>query len=309
MGAMEADSVDAIVTDPPYGLAFMGKGWDHAVPGVEFWSAALRVAKPGTYLLAFGGTRTFHRLAVAIEDAGWEIHDCLTWLYGSGFPKHKSKLKPAWEPIILARKPAKRATLLNIEQCRIEAERPTGWAGVPTGWAAGGLDSREPGGRPVTGRYPANVVLDEDAAAMLDAQSGASRFFYCAKASRAEREAGLEGMPRRVAGVGNVDEQSGRDSSLPSNQYRTDSRQRVARGETPTIPRANHHPTVKPIALMRWLVRLVAPEGGLVLDPFAGSGSTGCAAVLEGRQFIGAELDADYAAIARARIAHWAKRA
>jgi DNA modification methylase len=121
MPTLPADSVDAIITDPPYGLSFMGKHWDHGVPGVEFWKAAIRVAKPGSYLLAFGGTRTYHRLACAIEDAGFEIQDCLSWLYGSGFPKHKSKLKPAWEPIIMARKPAPKATLLNIDACRIPA--------------------------------------------------------------------------------------------------------------------------------------------------------------------------------------------
>src|SRR5689334_21480892 len=125
MRTLDADSIDAIVTDPPYGLKFMGKHWDHGVPGAAFWTEALRVAKPGTYLLAFGGTRTYHRMTCAIEDAGWEIHDCLCWLYGSGFPKHKSKLKPAYEPIVMARKPAPRATLLHIDACRLEGAPPS----------------------------------------------------------------------------------------------------------------------------------------------------------------------------------------
>lgn len=115
---MLSEAVDGIVTDPPYGLGFMGKNWDHGIPGVPFWSAALRCAKPGAYLLAFGGTRTFHRLACAIEDAGWEMRDCLSWLYGSGFPKGKACLKPGWEPIILARKPGK-SVHLQIDGCRV----------------------------------------------------------------------------------------------------------------------------------------------------------------------------------------------
>ena len=142
MRGMDATSVDAIVTDPPYGLEFMGKEWDHGIPGVHFWEAALRVAKPGAHLLAFGGTRTFHRLTCAIEDAGWEIRDCLGWIYGSGFPKsHNLKgdhegwgtaLKPAWEPIILARKPLDGTVAANVQKwgtgavnvdgCRVEAE-------------------------------------------------------------------------------------------------------------------------------------------------------------------------------------------
>jgi len=356
MRGLDAESVDAIVTDPPYGLSFMGKDWDHGVPGEAFWHEALRVAKPGAHLLAFGGTRTFHRLAVAIEDAGWEIRDCLSWLYGSGFPKSHNgpwggtALKPAWEPILMARKPlvgtvaanvaAHGTGALNVDGCRI------GYASIEdlarTRMQTPGREDKVSSavygaGRPQrsvneAGRWPANVALDEDAAAMLDEQSGerpggafpahrntsgysgglnqgatphgfrsmgdtggASRFFYCAKASRSEREAGLEGME---AGA-----MYDRDPSKTSHRLQVFSED--GRPDTSTKAR-NHHPTVKPIALMRWLCRLVTPPGGLILDPFTGSGTTGCAAVLEGFRFIGFEREAEYVEIARRRIAHHA---
>jgi DNA modification methylase len=359
MRGMPDASMDAIVSDPPYGLSFMGKGWDHAVPGVEFWTEALRVAKPGAHLVAFGGTRTFHRLAVAIEDAGWEIRDCLSWNFGSGFPKSHNgpwggtALKPAWEPIILARKPLAGTVAANVAQygtgsinvdgCRIGTEivRSSGNTGMDARrYAHGTRPADYSASQPPsehTGRWPANVVLDEDAAAMLDAQTGersspqprvirrgattgrsiggnaygeagphesvigygdsggASRFFYCAKASRREREAGLEGMPVRL----NLDLTSG---------DRTREDERAGTNRNGPLRAANHHPTVKPIALMRWLCRLVTPPGGLVFDPFAGSGTTGCAAVLEGFDFVGAELSEEYADIARRRIAHWAEQ-
>lgn len=410
MRTLDAESVDAIVSDPPYGLSFMGKEWDHGVPGEPFWREALRVAKPGAHLVAFGGTRTYHRLACAIEDAGWEIRDCLSWLYGSGFPKSLdvskamdkaqgaerevtgvrkvspsdlgqnsgwnpldtssgeyqytapatdlarqwqgwgTALKPAWEPIILARKPltgtvaanvAQYGTgALNIDGCRIGTDivRSSGSTGMdarrfahgtrPTDYAS----RREPSEH--AGRWPANVVLDEAAAAMLDAQTGrlksgvavrhksggntfgggapkppmddlgygdsggASRFFYTAKASRREREAGLEGMPERLsAKYANGDGLSER--TMVDGEWRNTEAERK--------PARNVHPTVKPIALMRWLCRLVTPPNGLILDPFCGSGSTGCAAVLEGFRFTGIEREAEYVEIANRRIAHWAK--
>jgi DNA modification methylase len=300
--------VDAIVSDPPYGLSFMGKGWDHAVPGVEFWTEALRVAKPGAHMVAFGGTRTFHRLAVAIEDAGWEVRDCLSWLHGSGFPKSHNgpwggtALKPAWEPIILARKPLAGTVAanvaeygtggINVDGCRIGTDGGTTKGSAPKGASNGIYGNGINGDCDIVplnaGRWPANVVLDEDAAAMLGEPS---RFFYCAKASRAEREAGLEGMPEKRSGVEVFD---------PKN--------RDGVGEERMTLSRNPHPTVKPIALMRWLCRLVTPPGGLVFDPFAGAGTTGCAAVLEGFDFVGAELSEEYADIARRRIAHWAKQ-
>jgi site-specific DNA-methyltransferase (adenine-specific) len=349
MPTLEAESVDAIVSDPPYGLAFMGKAWDHGVPGVPFWAEALRVAKPGAFLVAFGGTRTYHRLTCAIEDAGWEIRDCLSWLYGSGFPKSHNgpwggtALKPAWEPIILARKPligtvAKNVAQygtggINVDGCRIGLEG----AEHHTTPARSGLGAHGVYGAStvefvptndtlprynLSGRWPANVVLDEDAAGMLDVQTGitastdrprnngafksvakgaeaarvsfghsdsggASRFFYTAKASRKEREAGLEGMPTKQAGT------------LAQDAWSQENFGNAGTGRQA----ANHHPTVKPIALMRWLCRLVTPPGGLVLDPFTGSGTTGCAAVLEGFRFVGIEREAEYVDIARRRIA------
>src|SRR6185312_10195511 len=244
--------IEAIVTDPPYGLAFMGKAWDHGVPGRPFWAAALHVCSPGTHLLAFGGTRTYHRLACALEDSGFEIRDCLMWLYGSGFPKslnigdgRGTALKPAWEPIILARKPlvgtvaanaaAHGTGALRIDDCRIGTDGGHAGAGAGARVYSDGLNG--PRGVPVSGmgRWPANVVLDEAAAAQLDAHSGhlhaaankrssprrayeatsyapgttgdrldalvdhdgggASRFFYTAKASRSERNDGIHGLP------------------------------------------------------------------------------------------------------------------
>ena len=384
LAAMPEASVDAIVTDPPYGLGFMGRAWDDLPPGRQWAEACLRVLKPGGYLLAFGGTRTYHRLTAAIEDAGFEIRDevlsivasidagaqflasltpeqlgalerladghglgPLAWLYGSGFPKHKSHLKPAHEPIVLAWKTDKRATPLNIDSCRTpistadraEWSRSGGWMRdgyQPSQGAATMGPDVKIAPSPDAGRWPANVVLDGEAAAQLDEQSGelvsganptrrasdkfrdvygewagqeecepargldrggASRFFYCAKASSAERNAGLDGLPasaekRTTTPTSTV--HNGRSGS-----------QRVDEREYVPVPRANTHPTVKPIDLMRWLVRLVTPPQGMVLDPFAGSGTTGIAAVLEGFDFIGHERESEYVAIARARIAHW----
>lgn len=322
MRRLDAASVDAIVTDPPYGLRFMGKEWDRGIPGAPFWTEALRVAKPGTYLLAMGGTRTYHRLASAVEDAGWEIRDCLMWLYGQGFPKGKWCLKPAWEPILLAKKKGK--ARLQIDRCLIGAEGGHKGAGAGAGARVfgDGLNGPRAPQIPGRGRWPANVVLDEAAAAALDKQTGklgrssgtevagnahphgiygnrekegrgqigfgdsggASRFFYCAKASRGEREAGLREAGQRYC-MGNFPAEG------PAKM-----------GSTNVI---NRHPTVKPIALMRWLCRLVTAPGGLVLDPFCGSGTTGCAAVREGFSFLGIEKQEEYVTIAGARVEHW----
>lgn len=337
---LPANSVDSVITDPPYGLRFMGRDWDRGVPGVAFWSEVLRVAKPGALMLAFGGTRTFHRLTCAIEDAGWEVRDCLMWLYGSGFPKGLNlrgngwdgwgtALKPAWEPILLAMKPldgtfagnAQRWGVagLNVDGARIEVQEPgrrhllKSLGDLPPKNTFGnGLNGSRALGTTSQGRWPANVLLDEEAAAALDAQSGklhsnsgnygkyaqrsskgitdtggASRFFYVAKASRSERNAGLEGDGNGVQCA--RPESPDMSGKFPDH----DGRERGA----------NHHPTVKPLALMRYLCRLtMTPAGGVVCDPFMGSGTTGVAAVMEGREFVGIELDAGYFEVARRRI-------
>ncbi|MCM2569749.1 site-specific DNA-methyltransferase [Achromobacter xylosoxidans] len=374
MGGMADASVDAIVTDPPYELGFMGKSWDSS--GVSFcpevWRETLRVLKPGGHLLAFSGSRTYHRLAAAIEDAGFEIRDQIMWIYGSGFPKSHNldgawdgwgtALKPAHEPICVARKPltgtvaanvlAHGTGALNIDGCRVEhvtvgdgnlALNPHLRSHI-NGGNGGNIIAHEADRRVVVpkalGRWPANVIHDgseevlqafpdapgqlaavstaapsaktsnvygamrRDGEASADSENhgavgfkmrpgarrldagSAARFFYCAKASRADRNDGLDSLPDRAGGM----------KSNTSGQHITRRDGRVA------DPVKNHHPTVKPTDLMRYLCRLVTPPGGLVLDPFMGSGSTGKAAILEGFRFIGCELQAEYIEIARARI-------
>jgi DNA modification methylase len=344
LATMPDNSVDAIVTDPPYGLAFMGKKWDYDVPSEEIWRECLRVLKPGGHLLAFAGTRTQHRMAVRIEDAGFEIRDMIAWVYGSGFPKshdiskaidkaagaereddphqkrktkqrnalsdgcaavicgvcNKSRngtsckcplpapatpaakqwqgwgtaLKPALEPITVARKPFTGTVAANVLQ-----------------WGTGGVNvdgSRVPceSGQ---GRFPANLIHDGSDEAVFGMGESA-RYFYCAKASKRDRDEGCEGMPTKHTGT-----------------YAQDEWSRQNMGNTPDVQRkpvANHHPTVKPTELMRYLCRLVTPPDGIVLDPFMGSGSTGKAAILEGFQFIGIDMTPEYVDIARARIEH-----
>lgn len=327
LSTLAESSVDTVICDPPYGLSFMGKGWDHAVPGADYWRAVLRVAKPGAMLLAFGGTRTFHRLAAAIEDAGWEVRDCMSWLYGSGFPKSLNiekagggekwhgwgtALKPAWEPIILAMKPldgtfAENAQRHGVAGLAIDAGRIDGGArparvkltGTPNtdGTHCYG-EALSPGSRArgvpdtTAGRWPANVLLDEVAAAALDEQSG-----------DLPGAGNVGGTPRSELGY----EGGGSATAMPATRDNGGGASRffyvakAARGERGV---GNDHPTVKPIDLMRYLARLTrTPAGGVVLDPFAGSGSTGIGALLEGRDFIGIELSPDYAELARKRIA------
>ncbi|WP_315128030.1 site-specific DNA-methyltransferase [Comamonas antarctica] len=367
--AMEANSVDSIVTDPPYGLSFMGKKWDYDVPGTEVWAECLRVLKPGGHLLAFAGTRTQHRMAVRIEDAGFEIRDMIAWVYGSGFPKSHNlegdfegwgtALKPAVEPITVARKSligtvaanvlAHGTGALNINACRVGDEvRFTSFTSLAACYgnsfgAAGTAEARRGTQGPqkqYVGRWPANLIhdgSDEVLAAFPDApgqlanaststaprngqhiygalrrgrgdepsaesenagavgfkmqpgmrrtdSGSAARFFYCAKASRTDRNEGLpNGGAPAVAACATMREREIAD--WPARN-------------------GNHHPTVKPTALMAYLCRLVTPPGGIVLDPFMGSGSTGKAAVLEGFNFIGIEREAEYVEIARGRIAH-----
>lgn len=393
--AMADASVDSVVCDPPYELGFMGRKWDASgiAYDVGLWAEVLRVLKPGGHLLAFGGTRTYHRMACAIEDAGFEVRDSIHWIYGSGFPKsldvskaidkaaghwrgragapidgdnkrslgqhyertpkgeaitdaarqwagRGTALKPAHEPIVVARKPldgtvaanvlAHGTGAINVDGTRVGGSggtRRDGKATEPSD--AGWPNMRGHGIADLNvGRWPPNILLshapdcDDECAegcavAEMDEQSGvsnpkprrvgrmggnrgglgmgrggdeigtwpedpgggASRFFpvfrYQAKASRVDRDQGL-----RDAGVGAL-----RDAGVGAQRF-------------------NHHPTVKPTELMRWLVRLVTPPNGIVLDPFTGSGSTGVAAVLEGFRFAGVELSPEYAEIARARVAH-----
>lgn len=324
---------DSCVCDPPYGLKFMGKKWDYQVPSVAEWKVILRSMKPGAYLLAFGGSRTFHRMVVNIEDAGFEIRDTLMWLYGSGFPKslnvaqaldkaqselgqrwegYGTALKPAHEPIVLARKPLEGTVAqnvmkwgtggLNIDGCRIDAEEE---------------------GTTNLGRFPANVLhdgSDEVLALFPDAagQQGdlvghskkrrskngifgqmeaavdhekrkeidksAARFFYCPKTNKKDRNEGCENLP-----------------ALPGGMVSENSGQHITRREVDYQPplQNNTHPTVKPTKLMRYLVRLVTPPNGLVLDPYMGSGSTGKAALPEGFGFVG--VDDENVEVARAR--------
>lgn len=392
------NSVDSIVTDPPYELGFMGKKWDNSgiAYSVELWTECLRVLKPGGHLLSFGGTRTWHRVAVAIEDAGFDVRDSIAWMYGSGFPKSLdvskaidksagaerevvgkstrhgggstplsnqgvsgyadngqpditapstpeaqqwegwgTALKPAFEPIVVARKPLIGTVAanvlehgtgaLNIDGSRIGTNGGTKGSPNPKGSlkAESGDFSNNRGSEAINaGRWPANVILDEYSAEILDEQSGtaksstgsthpntsngyhgnlygepnkthgygdtggASRFFYCAKASKRDRNEGLEGLPQQASSnYGSIQERS----SNPAKQ--------------------NFHPTVKPTDLMRYLVKLVTPPGGIVLDPFTGSGSTGKAAILEGFDFIGIELTEEYLPIIEGRLKHAEKLA
>jgi DNA modification methylase len=419
------NSVDSIVTDPPYELGFMGKKWDSSgiAYSVELWRECLRVLKPGGHLLSFGGTRTWHRVAVGIEDAGFEVRDSIAWMYGSGFPKSLdvskaidkaagaerkvltetvedlfgereeekkgvsgktaiwaeggmgnfditapatpeaqqwegwgTALKPAFEPIVVARKPLIGTVAanvlehgtgaLNIDGSRIgiqEGEKFSG--GVATThsedwgqlchsnpeWVAKEKERLKETIRKTEtlGRWPANVILDEYSAEVLDEQTanlkgatsrtthvdrgpfstgvgelvpdavygdsgGASRFFYVAKASKRDRNEGLDGLDERqsVGGGGGVGD------------YLDDVNSASGKFGSEKAPGKNFHPTVKPTQLMRYLVKLVTPPGGTVLDPFTGSGSTGKAAILEGFRFIGCELTEDYIPIIEGRLKH-----
>jgi site-specific DNA-methyltransferase (adenine-specific) len=322
MREMESGSVDAVVTDPPYGLRFMGKEWDHGIPGIPFWTEALRVAKPGAHLLAFGGTRTFHRLTCAIEDAGWEIRDCLMWLYGSGFPKSHNldgehdgwgtALKPAWEPIIMARKPligtvaanvAQYGTgALNVDGCRVEAiGRPAieSKSEDSLNTFGNGLNGSCSIGSTDLGRWPANVVHDGSEEVVERFPVDESKATKPRPFSRTVDYKGLsENGGAFAIKSGHVPSMVDRgDSGSASRFFYCAKASRSERGE------GNNHPTVKPVALMQWLCRLVTPPAGVILDPFMGSGSTGIAADREGFSFIGFDLSPEYVEIARRRIA------
>lgn len=359
------NSIDSVVTDPPYALVsiqkrfgkpgsapakdvygrgaagFMGKQWDtgEVAFSEEFWAEVLRVLKPGGHVVAFSGTRTYHRMAVAIEDAGFEIRDQLGWVYGSGFPKSHNQhgdwegwgtaLKPAWEPICLARKPLVGTVAANLAACGVGALNVNGCRvgdevlpEMKAGQAKIGTFERHNMVTPErVGRWPANIVHDgsdevlaafpdapgqqrvvgpehgdkdsqgiygdfgprETITPRVEANKSAARFFYCAKASRADRDAGLVGAPFGTQFEHGTTLREVEDASK----------------------KGNIHPTVKPTSLMQWLCRLVTPPGGVILDPFMGSGSTGKAAVMEGFRFVGCEREDEYMPIAQARIA-WA---
>lgn len=330
LSTLEADSFDSAITDPPYELGFMGKSWDRS--GVAFdpatWAAVYRVLKPGAYLMAMGGTRTYHRLTCAIEDAGFEIRDCLMWIYGSGFPKHKACLKPAYEPIVLARKPGPRSTPLNIDDARVpSSERAEDRQGEPSQEQrytdAGGTNlAAKPGKRYRTsrinpgttanangewrsgegevfegeipsGRWPANVLHDGSAEVM-------EAFAAFGEGKGAQGKVTVRNADKFRNTFG---EFAGTDEDAPF-YGDTGSAARFfycAKASRAEREAGNNHPTVKPLALMRYLVRLVTPAAGRVLDPFGGSGSTGKAAAEEGRGAVLIELNPEYAEIARRR--------
>jgi site-specific DNA-methyltransferase (adenine-specific) len=378
----------------------MGKSWDSSgiAYSVELWRECLRVLKPGGHLLAFGGTRTWHRLAVAIEDAGFEIRDNIAWLYGSGFPKSHNiskaidkaagaerevtatiadrwagkgnvyaraseanndsvevtasatddakawdgwgtALKPAHEPIVVARKPLIGTVAenvlthgvggINVDACRIGTETRLNASAGNKDRDSWRMNTSEVVGRESVGRWPANIILDEYTAELLDQQSGiskslshnrphdtkwgfgvgndnskeydyetgrtgysdvggASRFFYVAKANKRDRNEGLNKLPEVRHSDRNATDGVGGDN--PRNRTNQ--------------PKQNFHPTVKPTALMQYLIRLVTPNNGVVLDPFAGSGSTGKAAILENKHFIGIEVTPEYLPIIEGRLTH-----
>lgn len=364
MKQIDDNSIDTIITDPPYGMNFMGKKWDYDVPGIEVWKECLRVLKPGGTALIFAGSRTQHRMAVNIEDAGFILKDCIMWLYGSGFPKamdiskeldkkagaerkiigsrkahdirnnnlmeasqgkgrgtmeynytapatEEAKLwngwkshglKPAYEPILVAMKPNEGnytenalkhgVSGLNIDGARI----PLNGEEPPSGSAKRVFKSNqftdekiygENKQTPEEGRFPANIILNEEAAKLLDKQSDASRFFYCAKAGKKERDAGLDGMEEKSCGM------------MEDDNYPIE----TGSGNLRDTKRKNHHPTVKPIKLMEYLCTLTkTPTGGIVLDPFAGSGTTGIASKNIRRPFILIEKESEYVEIAKKRI-------
>lgn len=393
MKAMPDNFIDSIVTDPPYELGFMGKSWDSTgiAFNVEVWTEALRVLKPGGHLIAFSGSRTYHRMAVAIEDAGFEIRDQIMWVYGSGFPKSMNiskaldravgaerevigerkqransenslvpmnasvdeveyitapateeakqwngwgtALKPAHEPMVLARKPLIGTVAnnvltygvggLNIDASRVGSElmvNPPGSTNPRNSMGDGWREDAEP--TTAIGRWPANFIHDgsdevvalfpdsksssgkkqpnntnnevysgtwdaqPDKISGFDDSGSAARFFYCAKTSKRDRNEGLDDSYAKQ-----MDESRKAGSKGGNNPRNRGANERV-----------NHHPTVKPTSLMQYLVRLVTPTGGTVLDPFMGSGSTGKACAYEGFDFIGIDMTPEYVEIAKARI-------
>jgi DNA modification methylase len=364
----EENSIDAIVTDPPYELGFMGKKWDASgiAYNVDLWRECLRVLKPGGHLLAFGGTRTYHRMTCAIEDAGFEIRDCIQWIYGSGFPKSHNvsigidkaagaerevigqvrqrggksavsmnasnsdvelitapatdeaiqwngwgtALKPANEPIVMARKPFKGTIAdnilqhgvggLNIDASRIGDEVRETWGSGSENYKMSSPVPYNEQRRMIAGRWPANVMLDESAAAVLDEQSGT---LTSGKAPNGLKR-NTDKFRNSYGSFQGQDEPSASiygDSGGASRFFYV---AKPSKSERSAGIDTNTHPTVKPITLMEHLVKLVTPINGVILDPFMGSGTTGIAAVINDYRFIGIEQSAEYVEIAAARIKH-----
>lgn len=345
LSTFPSDSFETCVTDPPYhfgsivkrfaksggadrpasrvgaynrhATGFMGKSWDGGDIAFqpETWAAVKNVLRPGAHLLAFGGTKGFHRMAVAIEDAGFEIRDTIMWLYGSGFPKSHNQngewtgwgtaLKPAFEPILLARKPMVGTVAQNLAMHR------TGAINI-TGCLVGDRDDRWPanvahdGSEEVISAFPdargqiavassSNSRKNQNVYGAMKRGSGgnaprdsggsAARFFYCPKATRKDRNEGLEDLPDKPLLWSSGTQNPGSFQSVGTKKKAK-----------------NNHPTVKPTGLMRYLCRLVTPPGGRILDPFMGSGSTGKAARLEGFSFTGIERELEYVVLAQKRL-------
>lgn len=323
------NSIDAIITDSPYGLGkkqnlvkllqawittgyyeitgsgFMGKKWDAFVPQPILWKECLRVLKPGGYLLSFFGTRTYHLGSLAIELAGFEIRDQIDWIYGSGFPKSKATLKPAHEPICVARKPGP-LQLLEIDDCRIEmlVGDQKGEFGSRINTIApknknayGSFSDNTRDADNTVGRWPANVVFDEESAAELDEQTGVLN----------------ECINRKIhvqSGVNSdkfTTHKSGQNTATYNDTGGASRFFYVAKA-SPSERAGATHPTIKPVKLMTHLVKLFCPEGGIVLDPHNGTGPT-CVACLEtGRNYIGIDNDAVSHQEANTRVANWHKR-
>ena len=416
---LEDNSVDSIVTDPPYGLSFMGKKWDYDVPSQEIFEECLRVLKPGGYLLSFAGSRTYHRMAVRVEDAGFEIRDQIMWIYGSGFPKsmnigiqvdkklgnqrevvgekvrgdvEKAKengagyladpanrnntkqfgygtqtitkgnsewegwgtaLKPAHEPIVMARKPLSEKTVvnnvlewgtggINIDESRISTDEvitnhSRGAESAISKGKYGDSKEQETHQTPsqTLGRFPANIILDKEAGRILDEQTGelstvgspkkidnsktsifgagvpgfqmygdkggASRFFYCPKTSKTDRNEGLDEFEDKYYAAGNQAKAELKRGNVEFNSNKGKGRDERHNHNQVGVSK-NNHPTVKPTDLMLYLIRLITPKGGTTLDPFMGSGSTGKAAVRGGFDFVGIEREDEYMEIAQTRI-------
>jgi DNA modification methylase len=408
MHDMKSETIDSIVTDPPYALKFMGKGWDKVLPPMETWKECLRVAKPGAMLLAFGGTRTYHRLTCAIEDAGWEIRDCIMWVYGSGFPKsldiskaidkatgaerellgptihhspgrkatntlrsmralyrgeddgkyitapatdeakqwngYGTALKPAYEPIVVAMKPLDGTFAgnalkwgvagLNVDGCRLSGKDTTTRHSSSSSYMTRKIGEIQPKQDTYPtgsdqGRFPANLIHDgseecvrlfpvtkqqdkrrrklakmppgmhgiygsfsgTDSTPTYGDNGTAARFFYCAKASRSERDAGLEGAKYKHGGCFNGNNDMKNNCKIGRNP------------EVEVLPVKNNHPTVKPLKLMEYLVKLVStPTGGMLMDLFGGSGTTGLAAEKLGIKWTLIDNVRDYCDISANRI-------